>query len=555
MNGGNLREFYLTSPMREGVLCWYPFKQGASALDLTGGALTRLIKSRCGRVVTGGAKAGERFDYVIVIDPDDFSVNALKAFRSMLNSRGRLLMAYENPFALRYWNGKESPKTGMPYSSLLGRDGRAGMAETRSRLKQAGFEGQKWYYPLTDHWFTREVYSESFLPGEYLNNRFIAYIEAAAGLKFDERALYREVIRGGAFEFMCGAYLAEARVFGGDDPCPVDYAAVTAYREPGKRFATTVRNDGKVYKTPLHPSGRAGVSNTAKNHADLAELGINVLKTEEDGGALVMPRVNLPTLWDYWTDKLSCGTFDFNEMAGHFDRIRDYIYKASANGRCYWEMVPANCFYDADRDEMTFFDQEYYWENVSPDIAVARALWAVPYSAAFSRDKRSAAWLEALKERYGLSRNWNELVKLAEVKTREEVFGGGCAVLEAETLKSVEQIRNYESREMSSYARRRRFGGVSAKLRGMSFKNPIVYGYGRRGRDLSAALKESGMEPAAVVDKALRAYPSADLVPARANADVIIVSVLEGAADIKEELKRRLALPVFTLEELLNERS
>ena len=101
---------------------------------------------KCGRnarvpgEVGGFAITSEKFDYIFVIDPHDFSVDALKKLREKLNSHGRLLLAYENPFALRYWSGKSSPVTSLPYSSILGRDGRAGKSEMQSRLRQAGFK-------------------------------------------------------------------------------------------------------------------------------------------------------------------------------------------------------------------------------------------------------------------------------------------------------------------------------------------------------------------------------------------------------------------------------
>ena len=220
MVSDGLKKFYNSSPMREGVLCWYPFKQKASILDLSDGVLTELLYNRCGKALLG-SQSCKRFDYVVVLDPQDFSKEALQGYYNLLNPHGRLLLAYENPFSLRYWNGKQSPETEGKYDTLFGLDGRVSKSEMQLRLEQAGFEGQKWYYPLTDHWFAREIYSEGYLPNEFLNQRFKPYI-AVEEPNFDERNLYREIIRNGAFEFMCGAYLVEARVSAEDVPCNVD---------------------------------------------------------------------------------------------------------------------------------------------------------------------------------------------------------------------------------------------------------------------------------------------------------------------------------------------
>ncbi len=557
----DLRAFYEASPMKEGVLCWYPFLAGASVLDLSGGALNRLLRERCGSVSVEAASGGKQFDYVVVMDTWDFSVEALKALYERLNAHGRLLFAYENPFAMRYWSGKRSPKNGLQYDALFGWDGRVSAAELRMRLERAGFEGQKWYYPLTDHWFAWEVYSENYLPDEYFNQRFLAYIDDDDDLAFDERWLYREVVRNGAFPFLCGAYLVEARACALDEPCPVDYAAVTASRAPSKRFATTVRSDGTVRKTPLHEDGLASLQNTLRNHQDLAALGVNVLEMTLADGELVMPKLDLPTLFDYWAKKLTDGTFDPNELYNHYDRIRDAIYRASANGKCYWELVPANCFYDAESDDLIFFDQEYCWEGVSPDVAVVRALWALKYSLAFRDDERVKECVQALIGRYNLAERWDELSKLADEKTREEVFGEGTAALSRASDEAARKIaakwdaRWNEGLYQWEDSRRRQeqiFRPAAGRLKSMGFRSPAIYGYGKRGKELQTALEDAEVNIAAIIDKKLRMYASLEQLPKDSGADVIIVSIW-GGAPVADELRAKTGLPVYTLEELTDD--
>jgi len=434
-----LRQFYNSSPMREGVLCWYPFEQSANVLDLSRGALPQLLQNRCAHVFTDETVKNESFDYVVVMDPEDFSVDALKNLRGKLCSRGRLLLAYENPFSLRYWSGKSCPTTGLPYDSLFGRDGRVSKAELRIRLHLAGFGGQKWYYPLTDHWFTREVYSEDYLPNEYMNQRFKPYIAEDKFLQFDERSLYREVVRGGAFEFMCGAYLVEARIYADDAPCTVDYVAVTAHRDTAKRFATVVSNDATARKIPLHADGVKTVHQIHSNHEELASLGVNVVKTRLDGNTLVMPRLDLPTLWDYWADKLSSGCFDENEMFLQYDHIAEEIRKTSKSGKCYWELVPANCFYDERTDKIVFFDQEFFWGDTSSEVAIARAILAFNYSDFYRENPRSCALIEALVSRYDLAQDWEKLSALAS-RINKEVNGTGDRQISLATQKGLKVI-------------------------------------------------------------------------------------------------------------------
>ena len=417
-----LADFYASSPMREGILCWYPFEAGKRVIDLTRGALTDLF-ARLGLV-----ECQDAADYIVVLDPADFNVEALHALRARLNPHGRLLLAYENPFGLRYFSGKRSPHADKPFTSFTGADSWPSMAAVKTRLTRAGFVGQKWYYPLTDHWFATEIYSDAALPNEFLNQRFIPYVYNEGTLLFDEQPLYREVVRNGAFPFMCGAYLVEARMTAADAPCPADYIAITANREPANRFATVLSNDGMVRKTPLCPEGLPRAQQLYRNHQELAALGINVVKTQFEGDTLTMERLHHPVLCDYWAAKLADGTFDEAEMFAQFDTIRGLIYKAARNGKCYWEMVPANCFYDEANNDFIFFDQEYAWDDITPDAAVARAIGAVKYAKAVQADPRAKGWLKTLQKRYKLTSRWEEMTEYL-VKTYYEVYGQDAKAL------------------------------------------------------------------------------------------------------------------------------
>jgi len=539
--------------MREGILCWYPFTPNAKVLDLSNGILSDLLKTKGLNVSESSDNYG--YDYIIALDIQDFSEEALKSMRVKLKPNGRLLLAYENPYALRFWAGSRLSEKDHPYSTLFNRATLQlpGKAELTIRLKNVGFNGQKWYYPLTDHWFTQEVYSENLLPNEYFGQRFFPYIKSDIYLQFDERPLYREIIRGGAFEFMCGAYLVEARLCSDDEACAVDYAAVTASREPAQRFATTVRNDGMVYKTPLYPDANATALNLVKNHEELSSLGLNIIETKMAGGSIVMPRVSLPTLWDYWTDKLSRGIFDENEMFLHFDRIRKEIYKASTNGKCFWELVPANCFFDAEKDEMIFFDQEHYWDNVSPDIAVARAIWALRYSPAFQIEPRSKKWFDMLFERYGLSERKEELNALADVKTLSEVFGVEELMLKSITDRTVSIIEKRSLKLTAKFNNNNRLERVMDTLLRLKIQKPIIYGYGKRGQELKTFLEDYIYQDIMVLDRKFEDCKTLDDIPENVFYDAVIVSVLQDGKEIADKLSCKTDVPIYLLEELMSD--
>jgi hypothetical protein len=342
----------------------------------------------------------------------------------------------------------------------LGRGSRSliSKAELIVRLDRAGFVpgALKWYYPLADHWLTTEVYSDAYPPDEFLNQRFVPYLDSDPHRRFDENPLLREAIRNGAFSFRCGAYLLEARRDGADPPCAVDYAAVTAYRAADRRFATTLNNDGRAYKQPLSPRAAKGIERIATNHATLRGCGVNALactveRNERGTAFLAMPRVELPTLLDYWASRLVRGLWDDDEVVRLYDRLRRDIHRASASGSCFWEMVPANCFHNAARagteEELVYFDQEFSTEGVDPDFALARAVSGLRYAPLLSDHPAPQGLYRQLLQRYGLIDARRDLVKALEAAdTYREVFG--------------QEHRRYQVISMRNAERFGREGGV-----------------------------------------------------------------------------------------------
>jgi hypothetical protein len=560
-----LRNFYKTTPMREGLLTWYPFDKDASVLESSGGALTGLLRARCGAVKSfDGEFDGEAgFDYVVAIDPGEISVRLLERYHTCLNAHGRLLLAFENPFGLQYFAGKRNPRTDLPFAF---QDGES-KEEVERRLMRAGFAAVKWYYPFTNHYFTREVYSQACPPNEFLNHRGFEFIEDDYTKAFDERPLWGEIIRGGAFAFMCDAYLAEARVCAEDAACAVDYAAITAYRERDKAFVTAVRNDGTAQKRAIFPEGAARLERMRDNHRELADCGVNVLPVELSGDTLTMKRLDLPTVWDFWTQKIGEGALRRDLLFSHFDRIRESIYKAAKNGKLFWELVPANCFYDEEKDELIFFDQEYYWEDVDVDMGVVRALCAMKYSFAFYKFPETEAWLAELKDRCGLSEKWDDLARRADFQTAAYVFNDDHTEPLRIAAERAERRMRERARERDAVraaeraaekARYEKMCAAVVSLKAMRVARPAIYGYGLRGKMLRYALEALDIDAVCVIDKArpvvcgLPLLGTIDEIPAGSEPDVIIVTPVKDAKPIADGLRAKARCPVVTVEELVN---
>lgn len=595
-----LEVFFHLSRMRESILNWYPFEPNASLLEYGGnmGALTGLFCTRCAEVTsielnpfraeilrqrykkcdnltvldTSEYTCNEKFDYIVALDYADLSVEGFNRLREQLKPQGRLLVAMENRFGLRNWCGKRSRQTGKPFDTVSGRDGSFGKAQISLNLERAGFGGQKWYYPMSDHWFTQDIYSDKYIPESYSTARFRPYVEPDYTLLMNEQELYKDVFQNHVFEFFSNAYLVEARLDAEDKPCPVDFAAVTTYRTKEKRFATIIC-DNVVKKMPLHPDGEKGINRMIYNHELLAKRGINVLPLSLDGDSVVMPRIRQETLIDYWQRTLQDGSFDFDAFVNMFDRFQSVIFQSSemlppGTGGCdpmlgevqklaFPELVPANCFYDHEKDVLLFFDQEFSIENYPVKIVLARLLQSIVFSD-LGRESRLLEAFDELKVRLGLEDCW-EAVDKAAVDFLEQIFSFD-SYRQLVKLQEVDDRKIERSVKVSTEALKEAEieQVIVSVLSESDTKNIVLYGYGARGRYLHTLLRGSELTVLFAIDKnasrmvgtSIKIYCDLESLECIDKPDLIIVTPFSDADTIAKDLRRETTCKVITLNDI-----
>ena len=243
---------YHLSPMRHNVLKWYEFDKNASLLEIGAGcgAVTGLFCEKVGEVVAidlskrrstinatrnknfdnleiyvgnfEDIKLEQKFDYITLIgvleysiyyldSPDPF-VDMLKKVKSMLKPGGKLLVAIENKYGLKYWAGATEDHTGNLFDGIQGYVN-VDKVRTFSRgtlkkmLQQAGFEKNDFYYPFPDYKLPLEVYSEKYLPKKGdIKNVAIAYDRERFAF-FDESYVFDALCEDGLFEEFANSFI------------------------------------------------------------------------------------------------------------------------------------------------------------------------------------------------------------------------------------------------------------------------------------------------------------------------------------------------------------
>lgn len=317
--------FYHFSNIRENLLEWYEFRPEASLLEIGAecGALTGLFCRKVARVVAVEAserdcrvnrernrqhgnltvvtgdfrdlRIEEKFDYVTLIgglgaagrfsESDNPYLDMLSRAGNYLKPGGKLFLAIENKYGVKYFAGAPEDHTGRCFDGLENYAA-AGDVRTFSRrtlekmLVEAGFSHNEFYYPMPEYQFPSEIYSDRCLPSfGTLRYPCVSYDRDRYEL-LDERLVFDSVCEDGMFGDFANSFLVISEIGGDADDADrrsagraVIYAKYNRERAPEFQLSTKilVGEDGCrfVEKTALRPEAEAHVGRLSENREKL----------------------------------------------------------------------------------------------------------------------------------------------------------------------------------------------------------------------------------------------------------------------------------------------
>lgn len=240
---------YHLSHLRANLTGWLPIREGETVLEfgadsgqLTGGFLpkagkvicleqsisrSRILAMRHQRAenlsVYGGdpwqqlEQLGGTYDWIIAtgvlaeaetyFTGEDPQVQALNKLKTYLKKDGRLVLAADNRFGLKYWAGAMEPHTGRYFDSLEGRGSTFSKKELEEILEKAELTSVSFYYPYPERWFPMSIYSDRWLPKKGELNTNLRNFEGERLVLFDEEKVYDQLIRDGRFPEFANTYL------------------------------------------------------------------------------------------------------------------------------------------------------------------------------------------------------------------------------------------------------------------------------------------------------------------------------------------------------------
>ncbi len=327
---------YHLSHERENILSWYPFVPGAKVLEVGSGcgAVTGAVCAAAESVTCidlskkrsqvnaqrhkdsgnitirlGNFQDVEKdldcdFDYATLIGVFEYGkgyIGGEKPYHGFLTTimkhirpGGKLLLAIENKFGLKYWAGCREDHVGAYFEGIEGYQNTAGVRTfTRPELieimEECGYHDYRFYYPYPDYKFPVAIYSDEYLPKAGELNRNICNFDRSRLVLMDEAKVYDQILESGLFPLYANSFFVEItkpqEADGAEDTdkCsqeePQERVCYTKYSSGrSKEFSIQTRivrgPDGKniLYKKAEYQEGQAHIAHIAEAGRRLASL-------------------------------------------------------------------------------------------------------------------------------------------------------------------------------------------------------------------------------------------------------------------------------------------
>lgn len=434
--------YYHLTHIRKNILNWYPFAEDASVLEIGCGmgAITGVLCDRCREVTAvelsqkraigtllrcrekenleiivgnlNDIQFEKKFDYITLIgvleyqgsytDTNNPYLDFLKKVKSLLKPEGKLLIAIENQYGLKYWCGAREDHTGCPFDGMNQYTLSTKKVRTFSKAtlellaREAGFKKTFFYYPMPDYKLPTVIYSQDCLPhNANMMNMQYYYVPDSHTLVAQEEKIYKDIIENNVFPFFSNSFLLECTEMG--EIGEVTFASLSSKRLPEYQVGTRFTNRGKVEKFLLfEEKGQRHLLQMVENEVNLRGNGLNVWNNRLIDMKLVSAYSKAPTLEDVLLDAYRGE--DTDKIYNIWERVYEEILGSSEEApweenilytfelgiaperekygpilkTAYIDMILRNAFFE--KGQIYWFDQEWILENTPAKYVMYRAL-------------------------------------------------------------------------------------------------------------------------------------------------------------------------------------
>ncbi len=165
----------------------------------------------------------KKFDYVLLIGVLEYAKlyvgesspyeALLEMVGNMLKPGGKIVVAIENRFGLKYFAGCKEDHLGKAFVGINGYSNRTDYVQTFTKrelecmIENAGYTKYKFYYPYPDYKFPTAIYSDEYMPKkDELSNNARNY-DSSRMVLFDEKEVFNGLIENGLFPYFSNSFL------------------------------------------------------------------------------------------------------------------------------------------------------------------------------------------------------------------------------------------------------------------------------------------------------------------------------------------------------------
>ncbi|MBQ6341610.1 MAG: methyltransferase [Anaerolineaceae bacterium] len=364
---------YHLSPLRENICNWYDFS-GTSVLEVGAGcgAITGTLCKQAKEVYSVDLSARrceinfERhkncsnlhiyegnlndivftkpFDYVLLIGILEYAgrftesetpyQTFLENIKNHLKPNGKVLIAIENRFGLKYFSGAEEDHLGKPFAGIRGYTKNDGVktfsqVELKNILTKIGLNYIRFYYPYPDYKFPVEIFTDETIKSMNYGKPFQFYDKNRWTL-FSEKDVAFDLIRENEVTSLANSFLIEASENDFLQDTYSVYAKLDNDRKPEFRVGTQIiKNDTEqfVRKFPLHEEAFYHINNISENEKTICKYR-NVVLGEICENTIKYPFVKHRTLEADLMDAIK------NKNSDHIIEIFDMVRNLAQVNSC-----------------------------------------------------------------------------------------------------------------------------------------------------------------------------------------------------------------------------
>lgn len=223
------------------------------------------------------------YDYICLIGVFEYGqsyiggdkpfVEFLNILKKHLKSKGRIVIAIENKYGLKYFAGCKEDHLGTYFSGIENYAAGGGVRTFSKNglekiFQECGVENYAFYYPYPDYKFMTTVYSDKRQPGvgELSNNQ--RNFDRDRMQLFNEKNAFDGLAKDGLFPVFSNSYMA---VLG--EELPLEYARYSNDRAPEYQIKTVIcqneEGEKEVRKYPMTEEAKEHVRNMAVAYENL----------------------------------------------------------------------------------------------------------------------------------------------------------------------------------------------------------------------------------------------------------------------------------------------